>query len=35
MTRSPLFWIAATVGGLYAYHHWVAPIPGGKNSSGS
>jgi hypothetical protein len=33
MTRSPLFWIGATIAGLYVYHHWVAPLPGGKTSS--
>jgi hypothetical protein len=30
MTRSPLFWIGATVLGVYAFHHWVKPIPGAK-----
>jgi hypothetical protein len=35
MTRSPLFWIGATLVGVYAYHHWVSAIPGGKTSSGS
>lgn len=30
-TRSPLFWVAATLAGVYAYHHWVKPLPGAKS----
>ena len=28
MTRSPIFWIAVGVVGVWAWHHWVKPIPG-------
>lgn len=28
MARSPLFWFAAGVVTVWAYHHWVKPLPG-------
>jgi len=31
-TRSPLFWVAVTLGGVYAYHHFVKPLPGAKTA---
>lgn len=27
LTNSPVFWIAVGVAGVYAYHHWVKPLP--------
>ena len=32
MLRSPIFWFAAGVGSVWAYHHFVKPIPGGKSA---
>jgi hypothetical protein len=28
MTKSPIFWFVLGVGSVYAYHHWVSPLPG-------
>ena len=28
MTRSPIFWVVVGVVGVWAWHHWVKPIPG-------
>ena len=28
MTRSPIFWFALGVGSVWAYHHFVKPLPG-------
>jgi hypothetical protein len=33
MTRSPLFWIAVGVVGVWGYHHFVSPLPGAKSAS--
>lgn len=30
LTSSPLFWIAVGVGGVWAWHHWVRPLPAAK-----
>ena len=27
MLRHPAFWFLAGVGSVYAYHHWVKPLP--------
>lgn len=27
MTNSPVFWFALGVGSVWAYHHWVKPLP--------
>lgn len=32
MTRSPIFWIAVGVAGVWAWHHFVSPVPGAKTS---
>jgi len=32
MTRSPLFYVAVGVAGVWAFHRFVKPLPGGKNS---
>lgn len=28
MTRSPVFWVLVGVGGVWAFHRWVKPLPG-------
>lgn len=28
MFRHPLTWFALGVGSVWAYHHWVKPLPG-------
>jgi hypothetical protein len=28
MTRSPIFWIAVGVVGVWGWHHFVKPLPG-------
>lgn len=30
--RSPLFWVAVGVGGTYAFHRWIKPLPSAKSS---
>jgi hypothetical protein len=30
MTRSPIFWFAAGVVSVWAWHHWLKPLPGAK-----
>lgn len=32
MTRSPIFWIAVGVGGTWAFHKFMRPLPGGKTA---
>jgi hypothetical protein len=32
MLRHPLTWFALGVGSVWAYHHWVKPMPGAKGS---
>lgn len=32
MTRSPLFYVAVGVAGVWAFHRFVKPLPGGKSS---
>lgn len=32
MFRHPLTWFALGVGSVWAYHHWVKPMPGAKGS---
>ena len=32
MTRSPLFYVAVGVAGVWAFHKWVKPLPGGKTA---
>lgn len=33
MRSSPLFWIAVGVGGTWAFHHFVKPMPGAKTGA--
>lgn len=28
--RHPLTWFALGVGSVWAYHHWIKPLPGAK-----
>jgi hypothetical protein len=30
MQKSPVFWVVVGVAGVWAYHKWVKPLPGGK-----
>ena len=30
MTRSPVFWIVVGVAGVWTFHKFVRPLPGGK-----
>jgi len=32
MTRSPLFYVAVGVAGVWAFHRFVKPLPGAKQS---
>jgi hypothetical protein len=32
MMKSPLVAFAAGIGAVWAYHHWVKPLPGAKSS---
>jgi hypothetical protein len=32
MFRHPLTWFALGVGSVWAYHHWVKPLPAAKGS---
>lgn len=32
MFRHPLTWFALGVGSVWAYHHWMKPLPGAKGS---
>jgi hypothetical protein len=32
MFRHPLTWFALGVGSVWAYHHWVKPLPGAAKS---
>jgi hypothetical protein len=32
MTRSPIFWFVAGVGTVWAWHHFVKPLPGAASS---
>lgn len=31
--RSPLFYVALGVAGTWAFHKWVKPLPGGKQTA--
>jgi len=31
MTKSPIFYVFVGVAGVWAYHKFVKPLPGGKN----
>jgi hypothetical protein len=33
LKNSPLFWIVVGAGGVYAYHHWVKPLPAAATPS--
>jgi hypothetical protein len=32
MTKSPLFWVAVGVAGVWGYHHFLSPLPGAKGA---
>jgi uncharacterized membrane protein YuzA (DUF378 family) len=32
MNRSPLFYVAVGVAGVWIYHHFIMPVPGAKKS---
>ena len=33
MPRSPLVYFGLGIGAVWAYHHWVKPLPGAKSGS--
>jgi len=32
MSRSPIFWVAVGVAGVWAFHKFVSPLPGAKKA---